>query len=81
MLLSILGFLGLKIFRNAFDIGTTYHVAFHDIDSIVIGSPVRILGVGIGHVTKIQTDYDKIFVDFVVTNDSVKLPQGTKATI
>ena len=80
-LLSILGLLGTKILKHTLDIGTTYHVAFHDIDSIVIGSPVRILGVDIGHVTKIQTGYDKIYVDFVVTNENVKLPQGTRATI
>lgn len=81
LLLSILGLLGTKILKHTFDIGKTYHVAFHDIDSIVVGSPVRILGVDIGHVTKIQTGYDKIYIDFVVTNDDVKLPQGTKATI
>ena len=72
---------GSRIIKHTFDIGQTYHIAFSDIDSIVIGSPVRILGVDIGHVTKIQTDYDKIFVDFVVTDSNVKLPQGTKATI
>ena len=81
LLLGILALLGANIFKHTFDIGTTYHVAFHDIDSIVVGSPVRILGVDIGHVTKIQTGYDKIYVDFVVTNENVKLPQGTKATI
>lgn len=80
-LLSILGLLGTKILKHTLDIGTTYHVAFHDIDSVVIGSPVRILGVDIGHVTKIQTGYDKIYIDFVVTNEKVKLPPGTHATI
>ena len=81
ILLSILAFLGMKVFKHTFDIGTTYHVAFNDIDSIVVGSPVRILGVDIGHVCKIQTAYDKIYVDFIVTDDKVKLPPGTKATI
>ena len=80
-LLCVLGFLGTKILKHTFDIGKLYHVAFNDIDSIVIGSPVRILGVDIGHVTKIQTDSEKIYVDFVVTDDNVDLPQGTKATI
>ena len=81
ILLAVLAFLGIKVFKHTFDIGTTYHVAFNDIDSIVVGSPVRILGVDIGHVCKIQTAYDKIYVDFVVTNDKVKIPEGTKATI
>lgn len=81
LLLAVLAFLGVKIFKHTFDIGQTYHVEFKDIDSIVVGSPVRILGVDIGHVTKIQSASDKIYIDFVVTNDKVKLPQGTKATI
>lgn len=72
---------GAKVFKHSFDIGKTYQVAFHDIDSIVIGSPVRILGVDVGHVTKIKPDYDKINVDFIITNPDIELPQGTKATI
>ena len=81
VLLAALGFVGAKFIKHTFDIGTTYHVSFHDIYGIEIGSPVRILGVDIGHVTKIQSSYDEIFVDFVVTNDKVKIPQGTRATI
>ncbi len=81
ILTTALGFVGAKFIKHTFDIGTTYHVTFHDIYGIEIGSPVRILGVDIGHVTKIQSAYDEIFVDFVVTNDKVKIPQGTHATI
>ena len=80
-LLAILALLGAKVFRHTFDIGQTYHVEFKDIDSIVVGSPVRILGVDIGHVTKIQIAPDKIYIDFVITNNNVQIPQGTKATI
>lgn len=82
LLLGILFLLGVKLFRHTFDIGQSYHVAFNDIDSIVIGSPVRILGVDVGHVTKIKTAPDKIYVEFVITDNNVKnLPNGTKATI
>ena len=81
ILIVVLCFVGTKAFKHTFDIGTTYHLSFNDIDGIVIGSPVRILGVDIGHVTKIKTGYDEIFVDFVVTDSRVKLPQGTQATI
>ena len=81
VLVVALCFVGAKVIKHTFDIGTTYHIAFHDIYGIEIGSPVRILGVDIGHVTKIQNDYDEIFVDFVVTNEKVKIPQGTHATI
>ncbi|MCQ2957751.1 MAG: MCE family protein [Candidatus Gastranaerophilales bacterium] len=81
ILITILSLLGLKAFKHTFDIGTTYHVAFHDIDSIVVGSPVKILGVDIGHVTKVKSAYDQINVDFVVTNHKIKLPDGTVASI
>jgi len=81
ILLSILTVLGIKIFKNTFDIGTTYHVAFHDIDSIVVGSPVKLLGVDIGHVTKLKSASDIIYVDFVVADPKLKLPEGTTASI
>ena len=81
VLVAFLGFFGVKAFKHTFDIGTTYHLAFKDIYGIEIGSPVRILGVDIGHVTKIQHNYDEIYVDFVVTDNKVKLPEGTLATI
>lgn len=80
-LILILAFLGIKIFKQTFDIGTTYHATFKDIDSIVIGSPVRILGVDVGHVTKIQSDTDEIHVSFVIKNNNIKIPNGTKASI
>lgn len=76
-----IGFLGGKFIKHTFDIGTTYHLVFKDIYGIEIGSPVRILGVDIGHVTKIQNNYNEIYVDFVVPNSNIKLPDGTQATI
>ncbi len=78
---TMFGTFGVKAFKNTFDIGTTYHLAFNDIYGIEIGSPVRILGVDIGHVTKIQENYDEIYVDFIVSNPDVVLPEGTHATI
>ena len=80
-LLSILTLLGIKIFKHTFDIGTTYHVAFRDIDSIVVGSPVKLLGVDIGHVTKLKSASDIIYVDFVISDPKLKLPEGTTASI
>lgn len=81
ILISILTFYGIKAFKHTFDIGTTYHIVFKDIDSIVIGSPVRVLGVDVGHVTKIQNATDEIYVDFVINDNNIKLPDGTKASI
>jgi len=81
ILILILAIFGIKLFKNTFDIGKTYTVSFQDINGIEVGSPVRILGVDIGHVTKIDNDFDTIDIDFVISNPKVKIPDGTKATI
>ncbi|MDD3593244.1 MAG: MlaD family protein [Candidatus Gastranaerophilales bacterium] len=74
-------FAGFKLVQNLFDYGKVYHLVFKDIDRIEIGSPVRIMGVDIGHVTKIHTIYDEIYVDFVVLNPDITIPSGTVASI
>lgn len=81
ILILTLAIFGVKLFKNTFDIGKTYTISFQDINGIEIGSPVRILGVDVGHVTKIKNDFDTIDIDFVIPNSKVKIPDGTKATI
>ena len=52
-----------------------------DVDGLIVGSPVRAMGIEIGHVTKIQPVKDEVFVKFIITDKTVKLPQGTSATV
>ena len=52
-----------------------------DVDGLIVGSPVRAMGIEIGHVTKIEPMKDEVFVKFIITDKSVKLPQGTAATV
>ena len=59
ILILTLAIFGVKLFKNTFDIGKTYTISFQDINGIEIGSPVRILGVDVGHVTKIKNDFDE----------------------
>lgn len=72
---------GFNLAHHLFDYGKVYHLVFKDIDSIQTGSPVRIMGVDIGYVTKTHTIYDEIYVDFVVSNPNVTIPPGTVASI
>lgn len=58
-----------------------YKIFMPDVDGLIVGSPVRAMGIEIGHVTKIEPMKDEVFVKFIITDKSVKLPQGTAATV
>lgn len=79
--MSLFFYFGIKAFNHFFDIGKTYQVTFHDIDGIVIGSPVRIMGVDAGNVTKITNKFDEIEVRFIIYDNQIPIPAGTLATI
>lgn len=53
-----------------------------DVDGLIVGSPVCIMGIPIGHVTRTQILNDsEIRVKFKVTDRSVNIPKGTIATV
>ncbi len=58
-----------------------YNIFMPDVDGLIVGSSVRAMGIEIGHVTKIEPMKDEVFVKFLITDKSVKLPQGTSATV
>lgn len=59
-----------------------YNIFMPDVNGLIVGSPVRTMGIEIGHVTKIKPVKGEVFVRFVITDDAVKkLPQGTVATV
>lgn len=59
----------------------TYTITFFDIDSIVKGSPVRFMGMNVGHVVKLKRKDDYILCKIRITKKNVKLPDGTKAKV
>lgn len=59
----------------------SYYLFFNDIDGLVTGSPVRLMGMQIGYVQDIKVFDDRVFVAFLVTSNNVKVPENAKATI
>lgn len=63
----------------------SYQIFMHDVDGLIVGSPVRFLGVQIGHVTKIQivsSDVNSdIYIKFIITQKDLELPLGAVATV
>ncbi len=59
----------------------TYQIFLQDVDGLIVGSPVRMMGVPIGYINNIKIIEDHIYVKFVLTDKSVTLPQGVIATV
>ena len=45
-----------------------HHIYLQDVDGLIVGSPVRMLGIEVGHVTKIKPVKDEVYVKFILTN-------------
>jgi len=58
-----------------------YQIFMEDVDGLIVGSPVRFLGVQVGHVKKIQLLSTDVYVKFVITQKDLVLPVGAIATI
>jgi len=65
--------------RESYEI---HKIFLPDVDGLIVGSPVNFMGVPVGYVTKLKmVDDDEVFVKFIVTNKSTKLPKGTIANV
>ena len=58
-----------------------YQIFLDDVDGLIVGSPVRMMGIEVGHVTKIKPTNGEVYVKFVLTNPDVYIPQGTVVTV
>jgi len=68
-----------RIFSSSIE--NEYKIFMPDVDGLIVGSPVRAMGIEIGNVTKIKPVRDEVYVKFVITDKTITLPQGTKATV
>ena len=58
-----------------------YRVFLPDVDGLIVGSPVRMMGIDVGHVIKIKPLKDEVYVKFLITKPQVYIPQGTLVTV
>lgn len=52
-----------------------------DVDGMIVGSPVKFMGVQVGYVQKINIVNNNVYVKFVITEKDVAIPQGSIATV
>lgn len=60
---------------------TTYQIFMPDVDGMIVGSPVKFMGVQVGYVQKINIVNNNVYVKFVITEKDVTIPQGSVATV
>lgn len=58
-----------------------YQIFMEDVDGLIVGSPVKFLGVQIGYVKKIQIISTDVYIKFVITQKDLVLPVGAIATV
>ena len=59
----------------------TYRIYMEDIDGLIEGSPVRMLGTSIGYIKTVKIVQGSVYVKFVITDKTVSLPKGVIATV
>lgn len=58
-----------------------YQIFMPDVDGMIVGSPVRYMGVQVGYVKNIKILTNNVYVRFVITDKDLKLPKGVIATV
>ncbi len=81
ILLVIIGFCSILYIYKEKNDNNDYNIFMPDVDGLIVGSPVRAMGIEVGHVVKIKPTNDEVFVKFIITDKDVIIPQGTKATV
>lgn len=59
----------------------TYEIFLQDINGLIIGSPVKMMGVQVGYVKQIKMLEDIIFVRFLITEKDLEIPKGSVITV
>lgn len=78
----IIGFFCIKAaFYRIYIKPNLYTITFSDIDSIIKGSPVRFMGIIVGHVEELTRKEDKIVCKILITKSNTKIPDGALAKV
>jgi hypothetical protein len=65
-------------YKKTFD---TYQIFLPDVDGLIVGSPVKFMGIQIGYVNQLNITGEDIYVNFIITDTDVEIPHGAKATV
>jgi len=80
-ILGAIGFIGINLLNDHFNSQKVYQVVFKDVDSLSVGSPVRFMGIEVGHVSQIKPMMDQVFVNFVITDKRIEVPPHSVISI
>lgn len=58
-----------------------YQMFISDVDGLIIGSPVKYMGVQIGYVNYAKLLTNEVYVKFILTDPSMELPKGVVANV
>lgn len=59
----------------------TYQIFISDAAGLIVGSPVKFLGVPVGYISKIKIVSNEVYMKIVITQKDFKLPKGAIATV
>lgn len=59
----------------------TYQIFMPDVDGLIVGSPVKFMGVPVGYIEKIKIVSNDVYLKIVITAEDVELPKGSIATV
>lgn len=59
----------------------TYQIFLPDVDGLIKGSPVKLMGINIGYVSQINIVGEDVYVKFIITKPHVAIPKGSTATV
>ncbi len=81
IVLLIVAFYSLNFIYKSKNTDNDYQVFLPDVDGLIVGSPVKMMGVQVGHVIKIKPVKNEVYVNFIITNPDVYIPQGSEITV
>lgn len=58
-----------------------YQIFLPDVDGLIVGSPVRLMGIQVGYVNQLDIVGEDVYVKFIITDHGVKVPYGSTATV
>ena len=59
----------------------SYQLFLQDVDGIIKGSPVRMMGIVVGYVREVKIINDMVFVDFIMDKKGMTVPKGSLVTV